>query len=121
VLIAVVGMKPAPRRSLRTFSEQLAASHPRGQTLLAPTRPIGSPRSVRSAAATCASNCAGEPERPLRPSDEEYLTVAEAAQILRFTDRHVRKLIEEGEIEARHFGRAVRITRANLDDYIERC
>jgi excisionase family DNA binding protein len=47
--------------------------------------------------------------------------VAEAAQILRFTDRHVRKLIEEGEIEARHFGRAVRITRANLDDYIERC
>ena len=45
--------------------------------------------------------------------------MAEVAQILRFTDRHVRKLIEEGEIEAHHFGKAVRISRANLDKYIE--
>jgi excisionase family DNA binding protein len=121
VLIAVQGMKPAPRRSLLTFSEQLAAADPGGQYLLAPTRPTGSPRSARSAPPTPASNCAGQPERPLRPSDEEYLTVAEVAQILRFTDRHVRKLIDEGEIEAHHFGSAVRVTRASLDNYIERC
>jgi excisionase family DNA binding protein len=113
-------MKPAPRRSL-TFSEQLAAVDPRGQSLLAPARPTGSPRSARSARPTPASNCADQLERPLRPSDEEYLTVAEVAQILRFTDRHVRKLIDEGEIEAHHFGSAVRVTRASLDDYIERC
>jgi excisionase family DNA binding protein len=46
--------------------------------------------------------------------------VAEIAQILRFTDRHVRTLIDEGEIEAHHFGAAVRVTRASLDNYIER-
>jgi excisionase family DNA binding protein len=113
-------MKPAPRRSLPTFSEQLAAADPRGQTPLAPTTPTGSPRSARSAAPTRAFNCAGQLERPLRPSDEEYLTVAEIAQILRFTDRHVRKLIDENEIEAHHAGAAVRVTRARLDNYIER-
>jgi excisionase family DNA binding protein len=46
--------------------------------------------------------------------------VAEIAQILRFTDRHVRKLIDENEIEAHHAGAAVRVTRARLDNYIER-
>jgi excisionase family DNA binding protein len=45
--------------------------------------------------------------------------VAEVAQILRFSDRWLRELIDRGEIEACHFGRAVRITRASLDDYIE--
>ena len=114
-------MKPAPRRSLITFSEQLAAADPRGRSLLAPTRLTGSPRSARAAPPSPASNCAGQPKRPVRPSDEEYLTVAEVAQILRFTDRHVRKLIDGGKIEARRFGSAVRVTRASLDDYIERC
>jgi excisionase family DNA binding protein len=111
-------MKPAPRRSLLTFSEQLAAADPHGQTPSVPTGPAGSTRSSRPAAAAHATQ--GRPERPVRPSYEEYLTVAEVAQILRFTDRWVRELIDRGEIEARHFGSAVRITRASLDDYIER-
>ena len=121
MVVVVTGMKPAPRRSHLTFSEQLAAADPRGQAPLDEKRPARSPWPTRSTPPTRASNRPDQLERPLRPSDEEYLTVAEVAQILRFTDRHVRKLIDDGKIEVRRFGSAVRVSRASLDDYIERC
>jgi excisionase family DNA binding protein len=113
-------MKTGSQRPHLTFTEQLAAADRRGQAPLDPTRPAGSPRFSQPAAPTRASNCAGQIERPARPSDEEFLTVAEVAKILRFTDRHVRALIDDGEIEAHRFNSAVRISRASLDDYIER-
>jgi excisionase family DNA binding protein len=113
-------MKTAPRRSCLTFSEQLAAADRRGPPHLEQERTTWTREFSRSAVTTRASACACKPHRPLRPSDEEYLTVAEVAQILRFVDRYVRELIANSEIEAHRFGRAVRISRASLDNYIER-
>jgi excisionase family DNA binding protein len=116
VLVAVEGMKTAPRRSCLTFSERLEAADRRGPSHLEQERTAETRKSSRSAAPSRTS----EPHRPLRPSDEEYLTVAEVRQILRFSDRYVRELIANGEIEAHRFGSAVRIARSNLDNYIKR-
>ncbi|MPZ36170.1 MAG: helix-turn-helix domain-containing protein [Rhodospirillales bacterium] len=119
MLIAVEGMKTAPRRPRQTFSEQLAAADRRGPSHLEQERGAATRKHSRPATITRASAVACEPHRSPRPSDEEYLTVAEVRQILRFSDRHVRELIANGEIGAHHFGSAVRIARSTLDNYIE--
>ena len=50
-----------------------------------------------------------------------YLTIGEAAEQLRLTDRGVRKMIADGRLPAyRVGGRALRIRRADLDLITER-
>lgn len=50
-----------------------------------------------------------------------YLTIAEAAEQLRMTDRGLRKMIADGRLPAyRVGGRALRIRRADLDLITER-
>lgn len=50
-----------------------------------------------------------------------YLTIAEAAEQLRITDRGIRKMIADGRLPAyRVGGRVLRIRRADLDLLTER-
>lgn len=98
-----------PQQSPRTFTDALAAlDHGRG-----PTGENQPPVRVQK--------CASSPGRARPNSEDEFLTVAEVALILRFVERHVRTLIDDGKLKASHFGRAVRIRRVDLDDYITRC
>ena len=48
------------------------------------------------------------------PPVEQYLTVDQAARVARVSPRHIRRLIARGDLVADRFGRAVRITPANL-------
>ena len=98
-----------PQQSSRTFTDMLAAldhdcgSAGKSQPPVRVQKPSGSPGRARPT------------------SEDEFLTVAEVALILRFVERHVRKLIDDGELMASRFGCAVRIRRVDLDDYITRC
>ena len=53
------------------------------------------------------------------PSRSEFLTVAEAAEELRVTERFIRKLIAAGDLSAVKVGsRLVRIRRASLKEIL---
>ena len=53
------------------------------------------------------------------PTRSEFLTVAEAAEELRVTERFIRKLIATGDLSAVKVGsRLVRIRRASLEDIL---
>jgi len=53
------------------------------------------------------------------PSRSEFLTVAEAAEELRVTERFIRKLIAAGDLSAvKVRSRLVRIRRASLEDIL---
>ncbi len=53
------------------------------------------------------------------PPQSEFLTVAEAAEVLHVTERFIRKLIATGELRAVKVGsRLVRIRRSNLEDLL---
>lgn len=53
------------------------------------------------------------------PSRSEFLTVTEAAEELRVTERFIRKLIATGDLSAVKVGsRLVRIRRASLEDIL---
>jgi excisionase family DNA binding protein len=53
------------------------------------------------------------------PSRSEFLTVAEAAEELRVTERFIRKLIATGDLSAVKVGsRLVRIRRASLEEIL---
>jgi len=53
------------------------------------------------------------------PSRSEFLTVAEAAEELRVTERFIRKLIATGDLSAVKVGsRLVRIRRTNLEEIL---
>jgi excisionase family DNA binding protein len=56
----------------------------------------------------------------LTSRSREFLTVRQAAEILSFSTRHVRRLIVQGELIAHRFGRSIRITAASLDAYVAR-
>ena len=105
------------RRSGRSFSEQLAAldsgasSAVAGKQHTVPRRPENGfiERLVVS------------PSTPSGAFGPELMTVVEVALILRFTERHVRGLITDGELKALLLGAAVRIRRTDFDDYLDKC
>lgn len=47
----------------------------------------------------------------------EMLTIAEVAQELRVCERSVRRWIENGELRRHKFGRAIRVSRHDLEDF----
>ena len=48
------------------------------------------------------------PESPHEPTTR-LLTVKQAAEKCQLSERQIRRMIAEGKLQARHFGRAVRI------------
>jgi excisionase family DNA binding protein len=52
-------------------------------------------------------------------SDEEFLTVAEVATILKLNKQTVRNWIDAGTLPALHVGRRVRIRRSDFDEFLE--
>ncbi len=52
--------------------------------------------------------------------DEEFLTVAEVAEMLKLNQQTVRNWIDQGSLPALHVGRSVRIQRSDFDAFIER-
>lgn len=48
----------------------------------------------------------------------EYLTVKEICEAMKLSKHTVYRKIESGELEAKRFGRSVRITRESFDRYI---
>lgn len=56
-----------------------------------------------------------------KPTDPEFLNVAEVAQALHVGVKLVRRKIAAGEIPHHRFGRHVRVARADLDAYVAKC
>ena len=57
----------------------------------------------------------------VRPSPErEWLTYAEAGEMVGLSRGTIRKLVSAGELEAARVGRAVRINRRSLTAYMKR-
>jgi excisionase family DNA binding protein len=52
--------------------------------------------------------------------DDEFLTVAEIAAILKLNQQTVRNWIDQGTLGALHVGRRVRIRRSDFDALLER-
>lgn len=52
-----------------------------------------------------------------RNPPDQMLTVAEVAQELRVCERTVRRRINDGELRHHKFGRAIRVSRQDLDDF----
>jgi excisionase family DNA binding protein len=52
--------------------------------------------------------------------DDEFLTVAEVATILRLNEQTIRNWIDQGQLPAVRIGRRIRITRADLQHVIDR-
>ena len=59
---------------------------------------------------------------PIMPGDPnlEFLTLDEAARILKVNPTTIGRRVQRGEIAAIHIGRAVRIRRQDLERFIER-
>ena len=51
--------------------------------------------------------------------DEEFLTVAAVAELLKLNKQTVRNWIDQGSLKAFHVGRRVRILRSDLDELLE--
>jgi len=51
-------------------------------------------------------------------TDNALLTIDEAAERIRMSTRHVRRLIADGQIAYHRLGRAIRLHGADLDAYI---
>jgi excisionase family DNA binding protein len=54
------------------------------------------------------------------PESSEFLTVREAAIFLGVSERSIHRWIALGLIPVHHFGRAVRIRRSDLEEFIRR-
>ena len=52
--------------------------------------------------------------------DDEFLTVAEVAAILKLNQQTVRNWIDQGSLPALHVGRRVRIRRSDFEALLER-
>ena len=52
-------------------------------------------------------------------ADEEFLTVAEIASILKLNQQTVRNWIDHGALPALHVGRRVRIRRSDFEQFLE--
>ena len=53
-------------------------------------------------------------------SDDEFLTVADIARILKLNQQTVRNWIDQGTLPALHVGRRVRVRRSDFDELVER-
>ena len=53
------------------------------------------------------------------PDHDEFLTVAEVAQLLKINEQTVRNWIDRGELAAVRAGRRVRIRRSALDEVLQ--
>lgn len=51
--------------------------------------------------------------------DDEFLTVAEIAELLKLNKQTVRNWIDAGKLPAIHAGRRVRIVRSDLERFLE--
>ena len=56
---------------------------------------------------------------PYTPQLECFLTVKQAATILNIAPRSVWRLIADGRVRVKRFGRSVRISKNALDEFIE--
>jgi excisionase family DNA binding protein len=52
-------------------------------------------------------------------ADQEFLTVAEVAAILKLNQQTVRNWIDAGALPALHVGRRVRIRRSDFEEFLE--
>jgi len=52
--------------------------------------------------------------------DEQFLTVAEVAELLKLNQQTVRNWIDQGQLPALHAGRRVRILRSDLERFLEK-
>ena len=52
--------------------------------------------------------------------DDQFLTVAEVAALLKLNQQTVRNWIDQGSLPALHIGRRVRIRRSDFDALLER-
>ena len=51
--------------------------------------------------------------------DEGLLDYADAATFLKFTERHVERMVQRGQLPHLKFGRSVRFRRSDLEAFIE--
>lgn len=51
---------------------------------------------------------------------EPFYTIPELAGQLRFTERHIRKLIERGDLSYYRFGRAIRLDPKDVEVFLAR-
>jgi excisionase family DNA binding protein len=56
----------------------------------------------------------------LMDNPRRFLTVREAADQVRYTERHVRRWIADGKLPVHRFGRSIRIAQEDLDAFIAR-
>ena len=56
----------------------------------------------------------------MKLSDDEFLTVADVATILRLNQMTVRNWIDQGYLPAFRVGRRIRILRSDLEQFLER-
>jgi excisionase family DNA binding protein len=54
-----------------------------------------------------------------KPEQPGFYTVKETAQHLRLCEKHIRRLIDRGELPAHRFGTALRIKKQAIDEYAE--
>ena len=59
--------------------------------------------------------------KPSTNTIERFLTIDEVAELLRLSTRQVRRLVTRGDIAVHRFGRALRISGADLETYMTRC
>ena len=55
------------------------------------------------------------------PAETELLTVPDMAADIKSSEKHVRRLIERGEVPVYRFGRLIRVSRADWEAYKARC
>jgi excisionase family DNA binding protein len=53
-------------------------------------------------------------------TNPDFSTVKETAQHLRLCEKHIRRLIQRGELPAYRFGAAIRIKKTDIDVYVKR-
>jgi excisionase family DNA binding protein len=58
--------------------------------------------------------------RPNATGPEQMLTVADVAREVKVSARQVRRWIDSGELVTHRFDRLIRISRADLDDFLAR-
>lgn len=56
----------------------------------------------------------------MTPSDEDFLTVADVARILKLNQQTVRNWIDDGMLTALRVGRRVRVRRSDFDALLDR-
>lgn len=59
-----------------------------------------------------------ERPEPLRPSQVQFLTVAEVASMMRVSKMTVYRLVHSGELPAARVGRSFRVPQSAVEDYL---